>query len=244
MFFSVDTLDLVLYCVQQVGVMLAVGAESIVLISYLLSMRDGKIEETEARFSRAVHRALGVGVLLMVLSGIAIMVLEASLGQIDVVLAPVFLFKWLLIIGLICTYIWQRGKPFSHYLIEGVIGGTWYTLFLVHILAPLTGWINLITLYVLMLGGFLVIWAAFVKLTREKSHPLTRGILPSAAQAPMPKPAQPKSIAAVAPSAPVPAAIAPHHSLFLPAIHVMPESQKQLEAGGHITTLSGLQSAA
>jgi hypothetical protein len=278
MFLSVEIIDLILYCLQQIGVMVAVGAETIILIAYLVAMRDSTVDEHEARFSRVVHRSMGVGILLMVLSGLAITILHSMLGEIAIIFAPVFLFKWLLIVGLIGVYITQKGKPFSKYSLEGVLGGTWYALFLVHILAPVTSWVNLLVLYVLFVAGFEVLWVALVMATQKKPKntvakatpapviKTTKPIpVPVIAKAPEPKPIAPPPAppavvlpppAPIVAKAPEPMPIAPppppivpvvamppvvaehdpHHSLWLPAIHIMPKSKEMLDSNGHVTT--------
>jgi len=53
---------------------------------------------------------------------------------------------------------------------EGLLGGTWYALFVVHILAPVTSWGNLVTLLAVWLVGFNLIWYVVVFATREGSH--------------------------------------------------------------------------
>ncbi len=285
MFFA-EALDLLLYCVQQLGVMVAVGAETIVLISFIVATRDAKIEEAEIRFAKAVHRTILIGIAAIVLSGIAITVMHESLGQDSVVFEPVFLFKWLLIAALIGLYLWQKGKTFSHFIIEGVIGSTWYTLFLVHILAPLTTWSNLVLLYAVLSVGFVAIWSAVVWVTRKRPQTapvVTKAALPIPPKKPVvtpvalpkappivavpkpivvtkPAPAAPliqmpvlaKSllplvstpVASVVKEAPPPTAPAPtpvvaeeHHSLWLPAIHIMPQTEKDLQSGSHIITI-------
>ncbi len=166
--FSIGTLDLVLYCAQQLGIMLAVGAETTVLVAYILSMRDGIIDPSEAHFARIVHRALIVGISCIVVSGIIITVVHSSIGESAIIYEPVFLFKWALILAVTCIYLWQRKKAFSHYLIEGLVGATWFSLFLVHIFAPLISWVNLLTIYVAILVLFSIFWVFLVKSTRSK----------------------------------------------------------------------------
>lgn len=282
MFFSIEMADLVLYCVQQIGMMLAVGAETIVLIAYAVSMRDGKADETEIRFSKAVHRALSIGVLFIVVSGVLITLIHVTGSQSSIVFEPIFLFKWLLIVELIGIYIWQRGKTFSRPLIEGVIGGTWYALFMVHILAPITTWANLLVLYTIFVAGFVVIWSVIVKATsphtdkraekkveakpqkkiEEKKievppppkpvpvvpppppKPVVAAVLPPPPPpaptpvAPPPPPVVQKPVAPPPPPEPKPAPDDPHHSFWLPAIHIMPKDEKELEDKKHVMPLA------
>lgn len=277
MFFSVDLIDLVLYCIQQLGVMLAVGAETIVLIAYAVSMRDGKADEVEARFSRAVHRALAVGFLCIILSGIVITALQVMLGQLSVVSEPVFLFKWLLIAALAGIYLSQRGKTFSRPFVEGAIGGTWYALFLVHILAPMTTWFNLLVLYAVFLLGFLAVWSVIVKVSGphkikkvaalppkkviQTPPPPVQKIAPpppKIIQPPPPPPPPPKPTPPPPPPKPTPQPLPvatlpvppvpkkeehendPHHSPWLPAIHIMPKNQAELDAKAHIMPLGAI----
>jgi hypothetical protein len=165
MLFSVELADVVLYCMQQIGVMLAVGAETIFLVAYVLSMEDKKIDDAEIRFSRAVRRALMVGVFFIVVSGIAITFLHSVLNQGNIIFSPAFLFKWFLIALLIGGYLWQRGKMFVHPLFEGFVGGTWYALFLVHILAPDATLFSLFVLYILFVAAFISIWKMITRAT-------------------------------------------------------------------------------
>ncbi len=163
-----DLVNLFLYSFQQLGVMLGVGAETILLITYAISVRDGVVDAKETQIARAVGKALLTGLWLMVLSGAAIVALHISLGQAAILLAPAFLFKWLLIAFLLAaTFVW-RGKPFPTFVWEGLIGASWYALFLVHIIAPVAAWSDLIVLYVVWVAGFLLIWSAAVYMTHKK----------------------------------------------------------------------------
>jgi hypothetical protein len=208
MLFSGEMADLVLYCVQQFGVMLAVGAVTVVLIAYAIATRDGKTDETEIRFSKAVHRALFFGIGCIVVSGVAITGLHIVRAEIATVLEPRFLFKWLLIAGLIGVYAWQKWKTFSRPFVEGIIGGTWYMLFLVHILDSLTSWTNLFTLYIVFLGGFVAIWGAVVKASRQEMEPVRKVEVQKPVPVPQPQkiapPPSPEKIAQTMPTLPQP----------------------------------------
>jgi len=289
MFFSIELLDFVLFCLQQLGIMLAVGAETIVLINYILAMRDNVVSDKEVRFSKIIHRTILFGLSLIVLSGIPITIIHSMMGEATKIAEPVFLFKWLLVAVLVMLYVWQHKKTYSQYFIEGAIGGTWYALFMIHILAPITTWFNLFTLYLVFLSGFMLIWGALASLSRKKEQKQTPVVTPKPVvtttpplapkvSAPLPppivKPVAPKIEvekvvplppmpvvlppapapvvqAPVAPPAPVvvpmqapvavvPAVVEPHDSHWLPAIHVMPKDQKQLEDKSHITPLAAV----
>ena len=75
-----DLLTLGLYLVQQLGVMLGVGAATITLIAHLVSTRDGVIEPAETRFARTIERVLMVGLLCVIVSGVASVALHRVAG--------------------------------------------------------------------------------------------------------------------------------------------------------------------
>lgn len=158
-------INLMLYCAQQLGVALGLGAQTIMLVAYVTAMRDRTVDDTEAQFLRATHRTLWVSLVLIVTSGIAITALHLLAGQATTVLTAAYLFKLLLIAAVvILTALWH---VVPETLAEGLLGGTWYALFIVHILAPDTSWINLLELWVVWLVGFNLIWYVIVFSTRE-----------------------------------------------------------------------------
>src|SRR3989344_2582937 len=91
MFFSGEMVALVLYSFQQFGVMLGVGAETILLVVYLMSLRDGVVEPKEAQFARAIRKTLYIGLCIIIFSGAGIAGYHALLGQIGIILQPAFL---------------------------------------------------------------------------------------------------------------------------------------------------------
>ena len=164
-----DLFVLVLYVTQQAGVMLGVGAETVLLVAYLLSL-PGAVEAHGA-YVRAARFAERLGLGAMVASGGGIVALHLFSGQGDVLMAPAFLFKWILIAAAISVYPLERwaekksGKTRS--LVRGLTGGSWYALFLVHTVAPAASWPALLVLYVLWMAAFGALWAAFVSLMHK-----------------------------------------------------------------------------
>lgn len=165
---SLDLVTLVLYSIQQLGVMLGVGAETIFLITYTLSVRDGIIDPKESQIARAVNKALVTGLALMVLSGIGIAALHFAFGDWQVLLAPAFLFKWALIILLTALALIWKGKTFPDFAWEGLIGASWYALFVVHILPLIAGWFDYVVLYIVWTAGFMLLWSAGIFMIRKK----------------------------------------------------------------------------
>jgi hypothetical protein len=158
------------YVVQQLGVMLGVGAQTVLLCTHLVAVHRAEVESSGASYARAARLALGAGLALMVLSGAAAIVLHVLSGQIAIVLAPAFLFKWALIAGLFCAYFFER-HFFSSNIFYAITGATWYALFLVHSLGPVASWATLGTLYGAWLVVFAATWGCFVALMHWRRIP-------------------------------------------------------------------------
>lgn len=204
MLFSADVANLLLYCAQQLGVTLGVGAETIMLAAYLISMRDGVVDEKEGQYARAIKRVMNAALFLIILSGLGITFLHAAAGESATIGTPAYLFKSLLIVLAIALTL-LRHKFSTSSVVEGVIGATWYALFLVHILAPVTGWFNLFTLYAVWLAGFVLCWEALVLMRKDKKTAIKK-VAPS-----VPKKEEPNILE----EAPAPAAMAPKPTIVL-----------------------------
>jgi hypothetical protein len=225
--------NLILWCAQQLGVTLGVGAETTMLAAYLISMQDGVVDEKETQYARAIKRVMSVALMLIVISGVGIAAL-GMLGE-SSIFTLAFFFKWLLIIlALVCTGLRKKFPTAS--IVEGAIGGTWYALFLVHILNPATSLFNLIMLYAVWLVGFIICWEALVLLRRDKK---TKPAAPkSPVSAPIVKKIEPSPKAASAPAIilgqdfphptpvpiPTPVSSAPKISLMPKVISTIPSS--------------------
>lgn len=169
---SVDLINLILYAAQQLGVMLGVGAETIILILSFLSRRDGTVDAKEEEFGRSVRRVLMFGLWLMIGSGFLITAIHLFFGQLAVLLAPAFLLKWILIGVVWALEIARQKEVFSNPLWEGVAGANWYALFALHILAPVVAWADLLFIYVVGAVAFAACYAGIVYvLGAPKPHP-------------------------------------------------------------------------
>ena len=155
-----EILDLLFYCVQQLGIMLGVGGEIIILVAYLLDIRDAAVTPKEEHFARVVKRVVHIGLVSIILSGIGITFVHFSSLQTATVLEPAYLFKWSLIVVLVVISLLNRTISLSSGLIEGLAGGTWLALLLVHVLAPVTSWSFLGVLYAIWMLAFVVCWTA------------------------------------------------------------------------------------
>ena len=200
MFFSADLANLILYCAQQLGVTLAVGAETIMLAAYLISMRDGVVDEKETQYAHAIKRVMLWALGLIIISGLGITALHAIAGESAVIFTPAFLFKWVLILLAVGLTL-LRHKFATSSIVEGVIGATWYALFVVHILAPVTSWLNLVLLYGVWLIGFVLCWQAVVQMRKDKKGSI-KNVIPAIIKKEEPKKIEPNPVAPPVPVTP------------------------------------------
>jgi len=216
MFLSLDLANLALYCAQQLGVALGLGAQSILLVAYLQAMRDGVIDPKEAQFSRAVRSVLNVSLLLIIVSGLGIGALEIVEGS-STILEPAYLFKWALVIFILLLNVFSDAIPPN--LLEGLRGGSWFALFIIHILAPVTSWMNLLTLYALWMVGFNLAWMALLPLTHERKKMMSVAAKPEAKLAPPAKKIEsPKAPPPPTKPAPAPVPAVPKPIAALPIV--------------------------
>jgi hypothetical protein len=182
--------SLILYATQQLGIVLAVGGQTIVLVAYLLAMRDRVVDSTEAQFARAVRTVLVAGLFLIILSGVGVSAMHYFAGELYILLSPAYLFKWILLGAVLLFTLGIGTNLLPQWLGEALAGGTWYALFFLHILAPDTNWESLLILYGGWLGAFALFWLALVFGTRERAGTSS---VPKSAQPAAAKPVPPKS---------------------------------------------------
>jgi hypothetical protein len=163
----VDLLNLLLYCVQQLGVVLGVGAESVLLVTYVLSMRDRVVDQKEQDFGRMIYAVLKIGLLLIILSGALITYVHLTFQESAIVFSPPYVFKWMLILILGALVVTFKNRPYPNYLWEGFLGANWLALFTVHVLAPLAYFADLLIFYAVGTIVFLLIWSLIVRLTEQ-----------------------------------------------------------------------------
>lgn len=230
MFFVVDIVRLV----QMLGISLGIGAQTVMLIAYLSSARDGVIDRAEAQFARAVRWIMGAGLFLILVSGVVSIIIDVAQLNAAVFAQPAYIFKWMLIASVFGLSFLPLQNVTAEGAGEGIAGGTWYALFVVHVLAPVASWINLFTLYVVWMIGFYLCWAVLRAMTvqkegawstgpgqavREEAPParIQKAWTPPPAPAPKPPPPPPKVVPAPPPpvvkplvtAAPPPKPVAP-----------------------------------
>lgn len=231
-----ELLSLVVSLTQEICIVVGVGALTTTLVGHLLSLHAHQ-SETIHGYVRAARQLRALMLALIIISGGAAILIHFQAGTYAVLIAPAFLFKWLLIALLAIFYFTElKVEGVARDAIEGFEGANWYALFIVHTLAPIVSWAFLLSLYAGWLATFAIIWAAFVWLMRHQST-----LKPAAAPAPaVPVPAPTRMAPpAPAPLAPPPARpalaaekkieIHPNHSMLpmvaeldLPAPHPVP----------------------
>ncbi len=190
-----------IYVLQQLGVMLGVGAQTVLLCTHLIAVHKGEAENPQSSFAYAARRSLLIGFFLIVGSGMAAIAVHVTGGNLSVLLAPAFGFKWALIGIVLCAFWLQNLLSHWSNALAGFAGGTWYALFLVHSLAPVTSWLNLVGLYFVWLALFMIFWGGFVFIMRKAARAPQKIVVANAGQgkaaappAPAPLPPAPKPV--------------------------------------------------
>ncbi len=160
----VEVFALVIYSVQWLGVVLGVGAEVVLLVAHLIALHHRQPQWIES--VPAVRAAQFIGLLLIVASGVAAVVYQFLIGDTAPLFMAVFGFKWALIIALSVAYMLEKNLLRGHAVLEGFTGATWLALFLVHSVAPISPWLDLILFYTAWIIAFGVVWGSFVLLMK------------------------------------------------------------------------------
>lgn len=155
---SIDAIGLLLYLLQQFGVTLAVGASTFSILFYIVGLSDGVVDASEKRFMHAVYKTLRVGLLCILITGMLITAAHYFAGEYDVIMAPAYLFKWILLAIIIITATLMDLRIFSGAVGGVIAGASWYALFVVHTLSLSFDWVTLWSVY---LAWLVLFWIAF-----------------------------------------------------------------------------------
>lgn len=195
-----DLISLVVSLAQEVSIVVGVGALTVTLVGHLLSLHADK-NETVFAYVRAARSIRALALMVIIISGGAAVLVHFQTGTLGVLLAPAFLFKWLVIALLTAFYFVELTvEGYGRDAVEGFEGANWYALLLVHAMAPVVGWLLLLSIYFGWLATFAGIWIGFVWLMRR--HSTLPAAKPALAPNPFPTPA-PKPVPPVTPKPPV-----------------------------------------
>lgn len=176
-----------IFLLQQLGFTLGLGAATFSLMFYVLGIADGAVDASEQRFIHATKTVLALSMFLIVLTGGLVTGAHILADEMIIVLAPVYLSKWILIGVVIVNGILLRFKAYSA-IIGGIISGaSWYALFIVHTLVPDVSWSVLGVGYALWLLIFALGFAAVHRGARSEWAGVAPTLKPKP-QAPQPAP--------------------------------------------------------
>src|SRR3989344_3490003 len=225
-----ETIGLILFLFQQLGMTLGVGASTFALILHVISDRDGKIEPAERSSLHADATVLRTGLFFIIVSGLLITAAHVLAGEGRIVLEPSFIGKWLLVGIVLMNGLLMSLKLMPLSVGAPLAGGSWYALFLLHNLAPDIDLLLLGILYLVWLALFIPLFQGIKYLVRqpagERMLPLVVRDISGQAR-PMPIPASLANTPSLKQAYPP----APHASLQTP-----PKSeQKHVEPPSKIT---------
>ncbi len=182
----------ILYILQQVGMIIAVGAGGLFSILYLLYAKDRDINENEAKVAHIVRFISLFGLIIVTLSGIGATYIHIKYAQTDILYAPAFIGKWILIAQLFFLILWHKSMVVRSAVVVGVQTSTWLLLFIIHLIAPETSWLTLLSTYLVLFIISFGIWCVLVFLLGGKDlffstspKPLPPPILPTLSPEPL-----------------------------------------------------------
>ncbi|MEK7109339.1 MAG: hypothetical protein AAB919_02790 [Patescibacteria group bacterium] len=194
---------LVIYSVQWFGVVLGVGAQTVLLVGYLMKLHARQPQWLEQM--PAVRMAQGLGLLFIIVSGLSAIVYQVLVGEPEVLFISTFGFKWILIGIVTAGFYAERRFARGRAALEGFAGATWYALFLVHSVAPIFVWVDFFFFYAIWLVLFGGAWSGFVLLMKHTGKtPALYIPKPTPPPKPVPPPPQPKPIPPPPPPQPKP----------------------------------------
>ena len=225
MAFVGELVSLLVSLAQEIGVVVGVGALTITLVGHLLSLHASK-DEAVFGYVRAARQIRAIALITIIISGCVAILVHFQSGTPGVLVAPAFLFKWLLIAALTAFHFVEFSVTgIKRDAVEGFEGANWYALFIVHAAAPAAAWGLLFGIYFGWLAVFGAIWAAFVWLMRKHSTLASKPAVPAPKPAKVPAPAALKPAAALVPPHPAPASF----KLAPPPMPVPAAQQKKIE---------------
>ena len=146
-----ETFALSLYLLQQLGIALGVVASTFAVTFYIAGMADRSLDSSERKFLNIVKSARTYGLICIIGSGLLITSAHL-LAEDAVVFAPAYIFKWLLIMFIVLVTTAGHFDFLPEDVSGAINGGTWFALYILHILAVDVGWA--------VLFGFFVAWLA------------------------------------------------------------------------------------
>ncbi len=182
----------ILYILQQVGMIIAVGAGGIFSILYLLYAKDYDVDEHKAKVAHTVRFISLFGLIIVTLSGIGATYIHIRYAQTDILYAPAFIGKWILIAQLFFLILWHKNMFVRSAIVVGAQTSTWVLLLIIHLIAPETSWLTLFNTYLILFIISFGIWCVLAFLRGGKDlffsttpKPLPFPILPTLSAEPV-----------------------------------------------------------
>lgn len=194
-----------IYLAQQAGVYLAVGAQTILLAAHLVDVHKAHFNETFRQTCRAVRE---VGLVLIVLSGLGAVYFHYTQDTLAVLQAPSFIFKWWLAGLLVVLHVGDLVKH-GRSAVLWLEGGSWYALFILHLLAPAVSWAYVLAAYGSWMAVFGLGWTLFVLLVRPPRLRVVNAVVEEPEKKPEPVPVPAPVVSKPAPPPVIPKPVAP-----------------------------------
>lgn len=197
-----DAASLIVFMLQQLGIVLGVGAEAVIVYvaaAHYIGTHQGQQPDFQrqslARSSRHVQAG---ALLLIVLSGIAAIWIHLNGENIQALTESAFIYKWILIALVAGSFFSDPFIPTRYtWTARGFAGVSWASLCILHVVAPIVPWWVIALAHALFVAIWMGLWQGVARLahppvSKPTPPPAPKPVVPKPAPPPPPQPAPPQ----------------------------------------------------
>ncbi|MCC7500320.1 hypothetical protein IT396_00745 [Candidatus Nomurabacteria bacterium] len=188
-----DVASLAVFVLQQLGIVLGVGAEAIIVYvaaAHYIGAHHGQLPDFHRQSLARSARHVQVGALLLIaLSGAAAIGIHLNGENIQALAESAFIYKWILIAIVTGAFFIDPYIPFRYtWTARGFAAVSWASLCILHVVAPIVPWWVIALAHILFVAIWMALWQGVARLAHP---PVVKPTPPSPPKPVAPKPAPP-----------------------------------------------------
>ncbi len=196
-----DVASLAVFVLQQLGIVLGVGAEAIIAYvaaaHYIGSHQGHQPDFHRQSLARSARHVQAGALLLIVLSGVAAIGIHLNGENVQALVESAFIYKWLLIALVTAVFFIDPHIPSRYtWTARGFAGVSWASLCILHVVAPIVSWWIIALAHILFVAIWMALWQGVARLahppvSKPTPPPPPKPVAPKPAPPPPPKPTPP-----------------------------------------------------
>lgn len=217
-----DVASLAVFVLQQLGIVLGVGAEAIIVYvaaAHYIGAHQGQQPDFHRQsLARSARHVQAGALLLIALSGAAAIGIHLNGENIQALAESAFIYKWILIAIVTSAFFIDPYIPSRYtWTARGFVAVSWASLCILHVVAPIVPWWIIALAHILFVAVWMVLWQGVARLAHPpapKPAPVPKAVVhtppppkpvaPKPAPPPQPKPTPPPPPKPTPPPAPLP----------------------------------------